>query len=125
MNFKDSSVLELQKSGDVIVHRRGEKPRMITRDGYTIIFEPNKNNTILHPNGSVSHADKYVNTSGRGADNNKLHQVPTLKRLTEKGQVVTRRDDEVVIVEEQDKKWVRFSDHTQYLHQEESIIIEK
>lgn len=93
MSFKDSSVLELQKSGDVIIHKNGEKPRMITRDGYTIIFEPNKNNTILHPNGSVSQANRYVNTSGRGTNNNKLHQVATLKRLTEQGQLVTRRDD--------------------------------
>lgn len=73
MSFKDSSVLELQKSGDVIVRRHSEKPRLITREGYTIIFEPSKNNTILHPNGSISHTKKYVNTSGRGVNNNKLH----------------------------------------------------
>lgn len=48
-----------------------------------------------------------------------------MKRLTEQGQTVTRRDDETVIVEEQDKKWIRFSDKTQYLHEGDDLIIER
>lgn len=37
--------------------------------------------------------------------------------------MITLRDDQTVIVEEAQRKWIKFSDQTEYLIQNDEIII--
>lgn len=83
----------------MLVRKAHERPRLITRDGYTIVYEEGNKSVIYHPNGGISHPPHtYINENGRGMNHSNLYQVATLKRLTDEGQVITRRDDQTVII---------------------------
>ncbi len=56
----------------MIIRKPNESIRLITPEGYTIVYEENKP-TILHPDGGISHPpSKYINKSGKGMNNNHL-----------------------------------------------------
>lgn len=100
ITYKDGTVVELKQNGDVLIRKNNDKPRLITRDRYTIIYEKDKTSTILHPNGGIScPKSHYVNAAGRGLKGDRLQQVPTLRKVTEEGQLITKRDDSTVIIE--------------------------
>ena len=72
---------------------------------------------MLHPTGGISHPpNEYVNSYGKGLKDSELKEVPTLKRKTEDGKEVIKRDDGTVIVKEsKNKKLIKFPDSTEYL----------
>jgi hypothetical protein len=53
-------------SAGTVAFEQGEDTRLITPDGYTIIYDHDKS-VILHPNGGVTYSkDTYVNERGFG-----------------------------------------------------------
>lgn len=65
---------------------------------------------MQHPNGGLSHPPfEYTTTLGYGQKQGKMEQIPTLKRTTNTHGVI-KRDDDTVIVEKGDKKWITFHD---------------
>jgi hypothetical protein len=52
--------VRLSTSGNVLIEKEGST-RMITPNGYTIIYEGEKS-TILHPTGGITYSnDTYIN----------------------------------------------------------------
>lgn len=52
----------------------------------------------------------YTNEKGLGLCNKSLHGTETLRKLTESGKLITRRDDNTVSLEEEGYKWIKFED---------------
>ena len=70
--------------------------RLITPEGYTIIYQENKP-TILHPDGGISiPPKKFINKSGKGINDNHLEDISCLKRKKDNC-IVTKRDDGTII----------------------------
>lgn len=126
ITFDDGSSLELQPCGDIVARKPNTDARVVTPQGYTIIKSSAPN--ILHPNSTVSwpgrdNGKTYTNERGFGLDKGHLNTVPTLRKLTEDGKLITRRDDGTITVEEPSYKWIQFDDGTEYMHQEGKILI--
>ena len=76
--------VRLSTSGNVLIEKDGST-RMITPDGYTIIYEADKS-IILHPTGGITYSsDTYINEMGYGLKNGHLYAAPTLKRTANNG----------------------------------------
>lgn len=71
--------------------------RMVTPEGYTILFEGEKS-TILHPRGGITYSsDTYVNERGFGLKNGNLDASLALEKTTEEGSILKREDGTVIV----------------------------
>jgi hypothetical protein len=90
-----TSTIRLVSDGNVIIEKDG-KTRMITPNGYTIIYEKDKS-VILHPTGGITYnQNTYINESGYGLKDGHLFTSPALKRKIDNGEII-KRDDNTVI----------------------------
>ena len=99
-------IITLMSGLIIVVNERGhvyqrlqDERRKTLPTGFTILYEDEKEHSILHPNGGVTSATySYVNPEGLGIVlPNTLIETPTLKRTTPTHTIVKRNDDTVII----------------------------
>lgn len=107
-------ILILNEKGHVY-QKRGKESIKTLPSGFTIVYSDHKPPKILHPNGGLtSTSESFSNPIGLGVSYpNVLKEIPTLKR-TNTTHSVTKREDETVIIEKGDMKWIKFYDGTLY-----------
>lgn len=118
--------MRVSSLGNVMFEQGGET-RVITPEGYTIVYEKERS-IILHPSGGISYSqDTYVNERGFGLKEGHLFNSLTLERTAENGRVIKREDGTVIVVKggEAGSKWIKFYEGTEYQIVGEEVRIEK